>query len=192
MENTYGYFAKDVAASLDITTSTLRRWSIELENKGYNFDRNEKNRRIYFERDFVALRELKKLIGNNVTFADAINAVVSTDFEKKNAQKTPTVYNTEIRLCKHELEEIVNRAVTDAIEKDREKTFQVFEEKLNQEIERRESLFMAEIKKEQEEKQQLIEAAAKKEEESQGPEENAEQDKQKAKKRSFFQRIFNR
>ena len=42
MENEFGYFAKDVAAELGITTSSLRRWSIELENQGYVFQRNEK------------------------------------------------------------------------------------------------------------------------------------------------------
>ena len=44
--NHFGYFAKDVASELEITTSTLRRWSIELEKAGYSFERNEKEQRI--------------------------------------------------------------------------------------------------------------------------------------------------
>ena len=63
MENEFGYFSKDVAIELEITTSTLRRWSIELEKEGYSFHRNEKDQRIYYERDFKAFRELKKYFG---------------------------------------------------------------------------------------------------------------------------------
>ncbi|GIN87588.1 hypothetical protein J6TS2_39740 [Heyndrickxia sporothermodurans] len=69
---TFGYFSKDVALELEITTSTLRRWSIELEKLGYVFDRNDKEQRIYYERDFKALRELKKLLAHNVSFTDAV------------------------------------------------------------------------------------------------------------------------
>lgn len=48
----FGYFSKDVALELKITTSSLRRWSFELEKLGYNFERNEKEQRIYYERRF--------------------------------------------------------------------------------------------------------------------------------------------
>ncbi|MEF3225947.1 MerR family transcriptional regulator, partial [Campylobacter jejuni] len=90
MENgSFGYFAKDVASDLEVTTSTLRRWSIELEKLGYQFERNDKEQRIYYERDFKAFRELKKLLSNSVPFVDAIKAVVSMDLENKNASKTP-------------------------------------------------------------------------------------------------------
>jgi DNA-binding transcriptional MerR regulator len=83
MENAekFGYFAKDVATDLEITTSTLRRWSLKLEELGYLFERNEKDQRIYYERDFKAFRELRKLITNSVSFEDAIKAVVSMDLE---------------------------------------------------------------------------------------------------------------
>lgn len=45
--NEFGYFSKYVAMELRVTTSTLRRWSIELEKCGYNIERNEKEQRIY-------------------------------------------------------------------------------------------------------------------------------------------------
>ncbi|WP_446728249.1 hypothetical protein [Peribacillus sp. TH16] len=56
---------------------------MELEKLGYTFDRNEKEQRIYQERDFKALRELKKLLANNISFVDAIKAVVSMGLEGK-------------------------------------------------------------------------------------------------------------
>ena len=103
MENEFGYFSKDVAIELEITTSTLRRWSIELEKEGYKFHRNEKEQRIYYERDFKAFRELKKLMSNSVPISDAIKAIASRDFEGENADRTPSVYSDMVRLSKREL-----------------------------------------------------------------------------------------
>jgi len=40
------------------------------------FERNEKERRIYYERDFKVFRELKKLLSNSVPLVDSIKAVV--------------------------------------------------------------------------------------------------------------------
>lgn len=153
MENEFGYYSKDVANELGITTSTLRRWSIELEKEGYIFHRNEKEQRIYYERDFKAFRELKKLLSNSVPFTDAIKAIASTDFENKNAGQTPSVYSEMIRLSKRELEEIV----TKAIEKEHEKMIKVFEEKLNDTIEMRDRMLMQQLKKSLEENRKLIE-----------------------------------
>ncbi|MBD7939638.1 MerR family transcriptional regulator [Cytobacillus sp. Sa5YUA1] len=162
MENAeeYGYFAKDVAMDIDITTSTLRRWSIELEKAGYHFQRNEKEQRIYYERDFKVFREIKKFLGNQVPFVDAIKSVVSMDLSKKNASKTPSVKTDELRLSRCELEEIVNRAVKTAVEEEREKMFQMFEKKLNNTLERRDNFFIEEMRREQEERKVLIEEVA--------------------------------
>ncbi|MET3690455.1 hypothetical protein ABIC37_006060 [Priestia megaterium] len=44
-ESEYRYFAKDVAATTEVTTSTLRRWSIGLEKARYKFKRNERGQR---------------------------------------------------------------------------------------------------------------------------------------------------
>lgn len=111
MENEFGYYSKDVAIELGITPSTLRRWSIELEKRGYSFHRNEKEQRVYFERDFKALREFKKLIGNSVPISDATKAVAVMDFEKKNADQTPSVQSDIIRLTKRELQSIIKSAL---------------------------------------------------------------------------------
>jgi DNA-binding transcriptional MerR regulator len=157
--NEFGYFAKDVAFELEVTTSTLRRWSIELEKAGYSFERNEKEQRIYFERDFKAFRELKKLLSNSVPFADAIKAVVSMNLENKNASQTPSVYSDDIRVSKHELQEIVHKAVKEAIEKEREAMFRAFENKMNDVVERRDRVLTQEMKRSLEERQLEIAAA---------------------------------
>lgn len=162
MENGFGYFSKDVAIELEITTSTLRRWSIELEKQDYFFQRNEKDQRIYYERDFKAFRELKKLIANSVPFADALNAVATRDFDSENARQTPSVYSEMVRLSKHELHEIVHVAVKNAIEEEREAMFLAFENKLNDVVEKRDRIITQQMKQslEEQREQHLLEVAA--------------------------------
>ncbi|NMO80143.1 MerR family transcriptional regulator [Niallia alba] len=162
--NSFGYFSKDVAADLEITTSSLRRWSIELEQHGYIMERNEKGQRIYYERDFKALRELKKLLANNVSFTDALNAVVSMNMDEKNATKTPSVFTDEIRLSKSELEETIQRVVKVAIEEERENMLKAFEYKMNDVVEKRDRILTMQLQQSLEEKRLEI-AAAKEEEE---------------------------
>ena len=138
MINEFGYFSKEVATELDITTSTLRRWSIELEKAGYYFERNDNNQRIYYERDFRAFRELKNLLSNNVPFVDAIKAVSAMNFDNKTNTKTPSVSYDIVRLSRRDLEDIV----TKVIEKERSYMLEVFEEKLKNEIEIRDRLLL--------------------------------------------------
>ncbi len=159
MENEFGYFSKDVAIELEITTSTLRRWSIELEKHGYYFHRNEKEQRIYYERDFKAFRELKKLIANSVSFLDAVKAVAIRDFEKENAEQTPSVYSEMIRLSKRELEEVVKKAIQD----ERDVLLDALEKKMSETIEMRDRMLTQQLRKTLEESQKLI-AATKSEE----------------------------
>ena len=155
----YGYFAKDVAANLEVTTSTLRRWSIRLEKAGYKFERNEKDQRIYYERDFKAFRELKKLISNNVVLVDAI---VSMDVEVLNASQTPSVYREETRLTKQFFEELldkkINKAIQQAFEEGRQQGREEIKEiinKMEQRAKERDDNLMSVIRSIQEEKKKL-------------------------------------
>ncbi|MFL0499146.1 DNA-binding protein [Priestia megaterium] len=155
----YGYFAKDVAANLEVTTSTLRRWSIRLEKAGYKFERNEKDQRIYYERDFKAFRELKKLISNNVVLVDAI---VSMDVEVLNASQTPSVYREETRLTKQFFEELldkkINKAIQQAFEEGRQQGREEIKEiinKMEQRAKERDDNLMSVIRSIQGEKKKL-------------------------------------
>ncbi|MCM3308857.1 DNA-binding protein [Priestia megaterium] len=155
----YGYFAKDMAANLEVTTSTLRRWSIRLEKAGYKFERNEKDQRIYYERDFKAFRELKKLISNNVVLVDAI---VSMDVEVLNASQTPSVYREETRLTKQFFEELldkkINKAIQQAFEEGRQQGREEIKEiinKMEQRAKERDDNLMSVIRSIQGEKKKL-------------------------------------
>ena len=153
MENEFGYFSKDVAIELEITTSTLRRWSIELEKEGYSFHRNEKDQRIYYERDFKAFRELKKLLANSVPVSDAIKAIASRDLVSENAEQTPSMYSEMIRLSKRELQIIVK----EAIEGEREVLLDALQEKMNETIEMRDRLLTQQLRKTFEENREMLE-----------------------------------
>jgi DNA-binding transcriptional MerR regulator len=180
----YGYFAKDVAADLEVTTSTLRRWSIELEKAGYRFERNEKDQRIYYDRDFKAFRELKKLINNSVVLIDAINAVVSMDVEGLNASQTPSVYREETRLTRQFLEEVldekINKAIQQAFEEGRQqgqKEIKEMMKKIEKRSEERDDNLMSVIRSIQEEKEEVKQLIA------------ASQEQEK---KTFWQRLFGR
>lgn len=149
METEFGYFAKDVALELEITTSTLRRWSIALEKNGYIFERNEKEQRVYYQRDFRALRELKLLLSKSMSFDNTIKVIVAMDFEGMNSQKSLSVHNEMLRLSKCELETIIKTA----LEQEREIILTAIDEKLNNEIEQRDRQLINQLKKTMEQKQ---------------------------------------
>lgn len=180
----YGYFAKDVAADLEVTTSTLRRWSIELEKAGYKFERNEKDQRIYYDRDFKAFRELKKLISNSVVLIDAINAVVSMDVEGLNASQTPSVYREETRLTRQFLEEVldekINKAIQQAFEEGRQqgqKEIKEMMKKIEKRSEERDENLMSVIRSIREEKEEVKQLIAASQEQA---------------KKTFWQRLFSK
>ncbi|WP_170937631.1 MerR family transcriptional regulator [Terribacillus saccharophilus] len=124
------YTAKDLAASLDVTTSTLRRWAIALESAHYPFQRNEKGQRIYAEQDMATLEELKKLLGEKMTFADAIQQLTGhTKTEKKSETE-------KLNVTAEEVEKLVSRAVKKAVKKEREKLFKQMKKQMKKELEK--------------------------------------------------------
>ena len=172
----YGYFAKNVATNLEVTTSTLRRWSIELEKAGYTFERNNKDQRIYYQHDINAFKRLKELVNEGTTLIDAINVVTSMDSEVVDIQKTPSVHQTETRLTAQHLEEIldrkINKAVQEAYEYGRKqgqeeilKQIEKIEQRSKERDEKLMSMVRA-IQEEKEEVRQLIAASKEKEKKS--------------------------
>lgn len=109
--NDFGYYAKTVAEDINISPNTLRRWSIELEKHGYQIERNDKNNRIYYERDYRAFRELKKLLDAGVSMESATLTIANSFKSNDNALITSDVHERELT----EIERFSNR----------------FEEKLN-------------------------------------------------------------
>lgn len=181
--NEYGTLSKEVAIHLNINPNTLRRWSLELEKHDYIFERNNKDQRIYYERDIQALSELKIILDNGQSMENATKLIATKNKERKNAEKTLSVIvnneenDEKIALSKRELKSMIESAVEQtvmkAIELEREAMFKAFELKMSDTIERRDRALMQSINQTMEEKR--LEIAATQEEE---------------KKKGFFARLF--
>lgn len=72
----YGYFSKFVADELGCKTSTIRKYALVLEGKGYVFERNGKDQRTFYDHDIDALRELMELTKNQLNSLDHAADVV--------------------------------------------------------------------------------------------------------------------
>ena len=181
--NEYGTLSKEVAIHLNINPNTLRRWSLELEKYEYIFERNNKDQRIYYERDIQALSELKIILDSGQSMENATKLIATKHKERKNAEKTLSVIvnneenDEKIALSKRELKSMIESAVEQtvmkAIEQEREAMFKAFELKMSDTIERRDRVLMQSINQTMEEKR--LEIAAAQEEE---------------KKKGFFARLF--
>jgi transposase-like protein len=72
------YWSKEVSHQLNIGASTLRKWCLLLEDKGYSFTRDEQERRVYRADDIDLLRDLQTLMkNNNTTLETAVSQVLS-------------------------------------------------------------------------------------------------------------------
>ncbi|MFB5678251.1 MerR family transcriptional regulator [Paenibacillus terreus] len=68
----------EIAKTLGVGASTLRKYAAALEEKGYVFERAVNQSRIYTEADVDCFRHLKSLLReNNMTMTDAVEAVLT-------------------------------------------------------------------------------------------------------------------
>ncbi|WP_243821225.1 MerR family transcriptional regulator [Bacillus thuringiensis] len=86
----YGYFAQEVAKQLEINANTLRRWSIELEKMDYTFERNNRNQRIYYQKDIEILRQMKIYLKQNWKLDEAAATVSNEDIAAPETFKDNT------------------------------------------------------------------------------------------------------
>ncbi|WJE74195.1 MerR family transcriptional regulator (plasmid) [Bacillus mycoides] len=134
----FGTFAKEVALHLDINVNTLRRWSIELEKHGYKFERNDKNNRLYYERDILVLSDMQRMIEKTQSLEIAGKSVVASFNERKNAEKTIAIITNKdensdkISFTKDELEEYTKRIIEETSQRTSEMVLQKFNDTLEQ------------------------------------------------------------
>jgi len=77
--NEKAYWSKEVADVLQVAGSTMRKWCLALEDKGYKFDRGANNSRVFYNEDILALRRLKELVQDKKMALDvSVNLVIST------------------------------------------------------------------------------------------------------------------
>jgi len=108
-----GAFSKETALHLGINPNTLRRWCLELEKEGYEFERNANDQRIFYDRDVIALSEVQKLLVQRQSMEIATKTVAVKYKDKKNAEIMMGVIektSDSVTLSKTDLEEMLDQA----------------------------------------------------------------------------------
>lgn len=86
------YTTKEISLTLDIGSSTLRKWCLALEENGYYFTRTDNQRRLFVDRDLVALRYFQKLVqGENFSLDNAAKVIASKYKVEASESRTPSV-----------------------------------------------------------------------------------------------------
>lgn len=135
MTQELGLFSKEVSLNLDINANTLRRWSSELEKEGYEFTKNEKGQRIYYQRDIVALTHFQKLVNKTRDLESAAKAVASRIDEQNNAEMLLSALeekDDKITLTRQELDAYIQKAAEEAALKTAEHLFRKFDNVIEQ------------------------------------------------------------
>ncbi len=95
-EQTTYYPSKDVCNKFDISSSTLRKWCLALEEGGYEFARTEQNRRLFVDGDLEALESLRELIQNKGMSLKNASTIVTSRFKGvRSSSGTPSVPETQ-------------------------------------------------------------------------------------------------
>ncbi len=175
------YTSKEISITLNIGTSTLRKWCLALEKYDYTFTRNDQNQRLYFHKDLVALRHYQTMVQDNNFSLDNAAVVVSSKFKDgalPNETQLEREESTEISVTEgRSFDEVLGRLL-EHIETQEERMIKL--EEFNQELlkrldqqqkyidsrlEERDRKLLESIRESQEERKALLQIAASREEE---------------------------
>lgn len=85
------YFSSEVAKSLAVGASTLRKYSLALEAAGYHFDRGINNSRVFYQKDIITMQRVFKAVQEqNMSMDAAVELAV-----KQQQEVVPTPVNEE-------------------------------------------------------------------------------------------------
>lgn len=135
------YGANDFADKLDVHTSKLRRWSLELEKLDYKVMRDGNNKRMYLESDIPTFLKLKDFIEvKKIPVEESYKAISSMfrDYRhrlEEGLKEPQTIENKEVvTFTKDQFEELMKRfdertekAVDAALEKSQQRFLEVLE-----------------------------------------------------------------
>jgi DNA-binding transcriptional MerR regulator len=88
-EKIKSYWSHEIAIILDVSTSTLRKWSIALEKERYIFIRDKNDKRAYLECDILPLRKMHELLSGGMDMKNAAKSV-SLRFSEQMLNKRTT------------------------------------------------------------------------------------------------------
>jgi DNA-binding transcriptional MerR regulator len=164
------FTTKEVSVTLDIGDSTLRKWCLALEKNGYQFIRNDQNKRLYTDRDLVALRHFQVLVQQNNFPMENASLVVASRFQGEASESGTGIVlqeNEEIKRSSERYEALETKI------NEQQELIKALIQRLDERDNRRDQLLMQHIKEIQETKQLLL---ASKEEEKE--------------EKGFFSRLF--
>ncbi|MFN4173530.1 MAG: MerR family transcriptional regulator [Parachlamydiaceae bacterium] len=161
------YFTKEVADKLGVGTSTVRKYSLLLEEHGYEIDRNDKDQRAFYDADIALMQRIIDLVqSKGMTLSSAAkSAIIEFNDGKFRTSKTPKqdVEVAELREQLNEMTEYLkqqerfNRELISRLEDRREQDQLLLEtrEHREEELERK----LSEVMKELRETKEMIAAA---------------------------------
>ncbi|WP_338752816.1 hypothetical protein [Bacillus sp. FJAT-52991] len=102
------YFSSEVAKSLGVGASTLRKYSLALEAAGYYFDRGINNSRVFYQKDIIAMQRVFKAVQDqNMSLDAAVELAVKQQKEIVPTQTNdkPTIHDEPLSTRIAKLEE---------------------------------------------------------------------------------------
>jgi|SRR5690606_14595421 len=161
------YSPSDIAELLNIKLPTLRKYSIMLEERGYNIARNSQNHRYYQDKDIITLRKVITASKSGITLDEAIRNIVSIEQHNSytnDIDNADTPNNSDIK----ELKELVYKQ--NELIKGLAARLDEQQQYIDKRLEERDRLLMQTMKETLEAKKQIAstEAAEEKEENKKG------------------------
>ncbi|ARJ25983.1 hypothetical protein B7492_33655 (plasmid) [Bacillus mycoides] len=182
------YWTKEVAETLGISDSYLRKWCLELEKNGYKFikvkDGKNRENRAFTEHDLLALRKFQSLIGNSGTTRSMAAKVIAEEYsledrnggtgavpaplirdndrEKALEELKKLAFNDWKDELKAELREEIKQELKEEIQQHMKAAVQSAEERLGDRLNSHDELLMKTIREQQETKKLLAAAKEKK------------------------------
>ncbi|OLR23691.1 MerR family transcriptional regulator [Bacillus cereus] len=84
------YWTREVAELLGVKDGTIRKYARLLEERGYNFHRNDHDQRGFFDKDVMILKKIQELSKNkSMTLDDAANIIISMHSNNNLTPITP-------------------------------------------------------------------------------------------------------
>lgn len=107
------YSAKEIILDLGISDSNLRKWCLALEEAGYSFSRTTTNKRLFYMRDNIVLKQLQHLVQvQNMSVQNAAIIVATKYKEDLSVMPNTTNTDTDVRSGSEIIQELFERIGT--------------------------------------------------------------------------------
>jgi len=103
------YSPSEISDALQIKESTLRKYCLLLEERGYEFTKNARGQRFYYDSDVITLRKFVTLKDNGMTLEESAEGVVL--WHKGNDSE-----ETSIAPISTDMQNVMERYVSDMTE----------------------------------------------------------------------------